>query len=307
LILAVLLALASLYLPWLPGLYGPVPGWKVPYAAPDVSLDQIRHLEAVARPDSLFLLSFVSIVAFLLCRTSRYAGVRDIVAAVVLVAGGGYLLVYFADEWGWCLSYNYVGPYAAFASLILMVISGLLRSKFMPWISRDRILLLLASAFLVTGWFMPWSKDYTGVELLLVSREFYWLGSARIYTLLMPIFPLLGVVAFAAAFVELPAIPRFMQKCWPLCFGLAALAYFRAFWATYLVGFPLGSWGTLAGLSILTVAGFYHACHRNTFVARAFAWSFVPASVIAWFAFITGKSFWSVLTGFFSGVRVFRF
>ncbi len=288
LILGVSLAFVSLYLPWLPGLYGAIPGWKVPYCAPSVSLDIIRHLEAVKRPESLFLLSLVGVMALVFCRTSRYAGVRDIVAAIILTAGGGYALIYFADEWGWCLLYNYVGPYAAFTALVLVVSAGLRRTTFVPWVPVSRALLLLASAFLITGWFMPWSLDHSGVMLLLASKEFYWLGSLKIYTVLMPIFPLLGIAAFLSAFGDLPALPAFIRRSWPLSFGLATLIYFRAVWAAYLAGFPLGSWGTLVGLTLLTAAGIFRVLPHRPFLAKFLLLVFVAVDAAVWISFLSG-------------------
>lgn len=305
LILAAILAFVSLYLPWLPGLYGAVPGWKVPYSAPEVSLDQLRHLEEVVRPDSLFLMSLVGVLALVFCRTSRYAGVRDIVAAVLLVAGGGYVLVHFVDEWSWCLSYYYVGPYAAFTSLGLTVVAGLMRTRYMRWIPRSRVLLLVASAFLMTAWFMPWSRDYSGVGLWRASPQFYWLGSAKPYAALMPIFPLLGVAAFVSVFMEPTFLPRFARKCWALCLGLAAIIYFRALWAGYLSGFALGSWGTLAGLSLLTAAGIYQTFPGKPFLARLLVWLFAITSVVGWLAFVTGEWPGRLLEDFFSRGPVF--
>ncbi|MCD6405970.1 MAG: hypothetical protein J7M19_09100 [Planctomycetes bacterium] len=301
LILGVFLAFLSLYLPWLPGLYSAVPGWKVPYCAPSVSLDVIRHLEAVKRPESLFLLSLVGVIALVFSRTSRYAGVRDFVAAIILAAGGGYALIYFADEWGWCLLYNYVGPYAAFTALALVVLAGVRRTTFVPWVPVSRALLLLASAFLITGWFMPWSLDHSGVMLLLASKQFYWLGSLKIYTVLMPIFPLLGVAAFLSAFIDLPALPAFVRRGWPLSFGLATLIYFRAVWAAYLVGFPLGSWGTLTGLTLLTAAGIFHVLPRRPFLAKALLLVFVAADAAVWISFLSGGRLLA-LTGEFLSV-----
>lgn len=305
LIVAAVLAFLTLYLPWLPGLYGPVPGWKVPYAAPEVSLDQVRHLEDVERPDSLFLMSLVGVLALVFCRTSRYAGVRDIVAAVLLVSGGGYVLIYFVDEWSWCLSYNYVGPYAAFGSLVITVAAGLLRTRFMPWTPKSRVLLLAASAFLMTAWFLPWSQDYSGMALWRASPQFYWLGTVRPYAALMPVFPLLGVAAFVSAFVEPGFLPFFMRKCWALCFGLAAIIYFRALWAGYLTGFKLGSWGTLAGLTILTSAGIFHVLREKPFLARLLVWLFLIVSILGWLSFVTGDGSLEPLDAFFRRGPVF--
>jgi hypothetical protein len=307
LVLAGLLAILSLYLPWLPGMFGGVPGWKVPYATPEVPLDQIRHLENVKRPDSLFLLSLAGVTAFLFSSTSRYAGVRDLVAAVILVTGGGYLLVYFADEWGWCLTYNFVGSYAAFTSLALMVVSGLARARFMPWIPRSRMLLLLASAFLMTGWFMPWSLDYNGYSLLPVAAGLSWLGSARKYVYLMPIFPLLGVLGFASAFRELTFFPRSLRKSWPILLGVGGLIYFRALWADYLSGFHLGSWGTLIGLTLLTSAGIFRLLQGKPFVARVVLWIFLGASAAVWLPYVAGESALALTKRFFTIPQVFRF
>ncbi len=289
LILAAVLGFLSLYLPWLPGLYGPVPGWRVPYSALEIPLDQIRWLEDVARPDSLFLMPLVGALGLLFCRTSRYAGVRDVAAAVLLVAGGGYVLIYFFAEWSWCLLYYYVGSYAAFMSLGLTVVAGLLRTRWMPWMPRNRLLLLAASAYLMTAWFMPWSRDYSGVMLWRISPQFYWLGSARPYALLMPIFPLLGMAAFASVFMEPTFLPKFMRRCWALCFGLAALAYFRALWARYLAGFTLGAWGTLAGLSLLSAAGIFQIFPERPMLARLLVWLFTLMSIVFWLAFITER------------------
>lgn len=289
LILAAILALVSLYLPWLPGLYGAVPGWKVPYSTPDISLDEIRHLETVVRPESLFIINLVGIAILAFCRTSRHAGMRDLVAGVLLVAGGGYVLIYFAREWGWCLLYNYVGPYAAFTSLGLVVASGLLRVKFMPWIRPADLLKVIAAAFLITGFFLPWSMDHTGMELMLVARHFYWLVGSEASAWVMPIFPLLGAAAFATAFWR-PVWTRMrVIRYWPIYLGLAALVYFHSIWATYLIGFQIGSWGTLAGLTILTAAGITEALDSRPYIARFAVWTFVVASAAVWFSQLTGN------------------
>jgi hypothetical protein len=288
LVLAAILAFASLYLAWLPGLYEPIEGWKVSYATPNMPLDELRHLEMVARPESVLLLNVVGFLALLFCRTSRHAGVRDLVACVLLVAGGGYLLIYFAHEWGWCLPYNYVGAYAGFLALGLVVASGLLRTKFMPWIAQSRAFLLVASAFLLTGFFLPWSLDRNGVQLMVVAQDFYWLGVPRIYAYLMLVFPLLGFVGFIATFRPVPKSTNFVVRLWPLFLGLAALVYFRTVWATYLAGFPLGSWGILAGLTILTAAGILDISPSRPLIGKFLAWAFFAASFAAWLSFLTG-------------------
>jgi len=289
LVLAAVLAFASVYLPWLPGLYGSVPGWKVPYSQPDIPLDEIRHLEMVKRPESLFLINIVGIVAVLFCRTSRHAGLRDLVACVLLVTGGGYILAYFLDEWRWCLFYNYVGPYAAFMSMALMVTAGLLRTKFMTWVPQSRVLLLVASAFLLTGFFLPWSLDQSGAHLMFVAQHFYWMGIPKIYAYLMLVFPLLGFVGFIAAFREIPAKTNIIVRLWPLLLGLAALVYFRAVWATYLIGFPVGSWGTLAGLTVLTAAGILDVSPSRPFLMRLLLWIFAALSALVWLRFVSGE------------------
>lgn len=306
LVLAALLAFLSLYLPWLPGLYGAVPGWKVPYSTTDIPLDEIRHLENVVRPHSMFLLSFVGIVALVFSRTSRYVGIRDLLAGIVLVVGGGYVLIYFADEWAWCLLYHYVGPYAAFASLGLMAAAGLRRMTLLRWIHISRALLLLAAAFLITAWFLPWSLDHSGVTLLLTGREFYFLGSYRVYTLLMPIFPLLGIAAFLTAFLDLKAVPAFITRSWPLCFGLAATVYFRAVWGDYLDHFPLGSWGTLIGLTILTVAGVFHLIPKKPVLAKTLVSFFLVLNLFYWLSFMTGGRALELIRVFFSAPPRFR-
>lgn len=298
LVLAALLAFLSLYLPWLPGLYGSVPGWKVPYSTPDIPLDEIRHLEEVAKPDSLFLINCVGLLALLFCRTSRHAGVRDLVASVILTVGGGYFLIYFAHEWGWCLRYSYVGPYAAFMSLGLIIGAGLWRTKYMPWVEPSKVLLLVASAFLLTGLFLPWSLDTNGLALMFIASSFNWLGVPCAFAYLMSVFPALGFVSFVMAFRESGSRLRAPWHCWAMCFGLASLVYFRVMWSAYLVGWPLGTWGVLLGLTALTVAGFLDAFPDKPLFARAITWVFVLVSVAAWISFLTGD-FWGGVRDFF--------
>ncbi len=299
LVLASFLALASLYLPWVPGLSNWVPGWKLPYAAAEIPLDEIRHLENVARPESLFFLNFAGIVALIFCRTSRHAGLRDLVATVLLVAGGGYTFIYFAQQWGWSLSYNYVGPYAGFASLGLMVIAGLLRPRFMPWVPQSKVLFLVASAFLLTGLFFPWSLDSIGFRLMFVAREFYWTGVPRACAYLMLIFPVLGFAAFVTAFRQRPIGAPWFVRSWAVLFGIASLVYFRVMWASYLVGWPLGSWGILLGLTVLTAAGFLEAFPTRPFLARLLLWAFVLVSAVAWLTY-AAQSFMPALHEFLS-------
>jgi len=288
LVLSAILAFASLYLPWLPGIPGPIVGWSVYYAAPDMPLDILRHWQEVGRRESIFLLNIVGLVAVLFSRTSRHAGLRDLVACVTLVTGGGYLLVYYAHEWGWCFLYNYVGPYAAFTSLALMVSSGLLRTKFMTWVAQSRVLLLVSSAFLLTGFFLPWSLDQSGVNLMVMARQFYWLDMPRVYAYPMAVFPMLGFAAFIFAFHPLPRKTNLFLRLWPLVLGMGALVYFRAVWAIYLSGFPLGSWGTLAGLTILTSAGILDILPSRRFIAKTLAWLFFILSGVVWLSFLKG-------------------
>jgi hypothetical protein len=305
LVLAAVLAFLSLYLPWLPGLYGAVPGWRVPYSTPDIPLDEIRHLEQVIRPNSLYYVNFIGVIALIFCRTSKRAGVRDFVASVILAVGGGYFLVYFIHEWGWCLRYSYVGPYATFMSLALFTAAGLWRTKYMPWVATSKVFLLVASAFLLTGFFLPWSLDFNGIELMLVARSFYWLGIPSEFAYVMPIFPLMGFVGFIMAFREYPkAIGRFWQY-WALVFGLAALIYFRVMWATYLVGWPLGSWGVLMGLTLMTVAGFLEALPQRPIFAKVLIVLFLLASAEVWFSFLTGDVMGAVKEFFGPAPRFF--
>ena len=155
LIFASVLLLLCLYLPWLPGMYGSIPGWKIPYSIPDIPLDEIRHLDSVDRPDSIFLLNFIAVGVLVFCRTSSISGLRDLVASIVLVVGGTYAGVYFAGEWGWCFFYHYVGCYVAFAALAMVVASGLFRMRLIRQMPLVKSLLLLSGAFLITGWFLP--------------------------------------------------------------------------------------------------------------------------------------------------------
>ena len=286
LVLAAVFALVSLYLPWLPGLYGPVPGWKVPYATTDVPLDEIRHLESVTRPESLFLLNFAGIVALIFCRTSRHAGIRDLVAVVLLVTGAGYMLLYFAEQWGWCLSYNYVGPYAAFTSLGIMVISGVLRPRFMPWVPRTKVLFLLAASFLLTGLFLPWSLDHIGLQLMLVVRDLTWIGVPEVFAYLILVFPVLGFVSFVMAFRDVPRRAHVFWRLWAIVPGLVSLIYFKVMWASYLAGWSLGSWGVLIGLTILTAAGFLDAFRTRPVLARVLMLVFLIVSVFVWLPFV---------------------
>ena len=288
LVLAAILAFTSLYLPWLPGINGSVPGWNVPYSALDVPLDEIRRIEEVKRPESLFLLNAVGFLALLFCRTSRHAGLRDQAACVLLVNGGGYILLYFAHEWGWCLLYNYAGPYLAFLALGLVVLAGLLRTKFMPWIAQSRVYLMLASAFLLTGFFLPWSLDHSGAHLMVVAQQFYWLGIPRAYAYPMIIFPILGFVGFIAAFCQIPRATHFIVRVWPLWVGVAALIYFRYVWVTYLAGVPLGSWGTLAGLTLLSSAGIMDIWPTRPALGRFAVWVFLAVSLGAWLSGFEG-------------------
>ena len=298
LILAALLAFASIYLPWLPGLYGAVPGWRVPTAMPDVSLDIIRHLETLRRPESIFLLDLVGILAILFCRTSRHAGFRDQVASLLLVTGGGYTLIYFAHEWAWALAYSYVGPYAALLALGLVIVAGIFRTKFMPWISPGKVLMLSASAFLLTAFFLPWSLDKSGIALMMTARGFYWLGVPKVYAWLMIVFPLLGFVGFISVFHELPKTSFFFLRCWPICVGIAALIYFHSVWAEYLIGFPLGSWGTLSGLVLLVAAGILEYFSWNLALGRFIAWIFAGLNILVWISSVTGSL--KVISGFFN-------
>ena len=166
--------------------------------------------------------------------------------------------------------------------------AGLLRTKFMQWVPPSRVLLLVASAFLLTGFFLPWSLDQTGVHLMIVARHFYWLGVPKTYAYLMLVFPLLGFVGFIAAFREIPQETNFVVRLWPVFLGLPALVYFRAVWATYLVGFPVGSWGTLLGLTILTAAGILDISPKRTFLIRLLMWVFIFASVFVWLPVVDG-------------------
>ena len=288
LVFATFLAFACLYLPWLPGLYGPIQGWKVYYSTPDMTLDELRHWEMVERPESLYSILVAGFIGLLFCRTSRHVGVRDLVASVLLVAGGGYLLTYFAHEWGWCLLYYYVGPYAAFLALALLVVAGLLRTKFMPWIGQSQVFRLLASAFLLTGFFLPWSLDQSGVHLMLVAQNFYWLGIPRVYAYLMSVFPALGFVSFVTAFRNVPRKTNLFVRLWPLILGSAALVYFHTAWTPYLAGFPLGSWGTLGGLTILTASGLLEIKPSKPAVGQLLMWAFLVVSVVFWLAVFRG-------------------
>jgi hypothetical protein len=288
LVLSALFALASLYLPWLPGVNAPITGWNLYYSLSDMTLDELRHWQQVERPESIFLFVIVCLAAALFSRTSRHAGLRDLVACVTLVAGGGYFLVYYIKEWGWCLLYNYVGPYAALTSLALMVSGGLLRTKFMPWISQSKVLLLVASSFLMTGFFLPWSLDQSGLHLMNVARQFYWLGVPRLYAYLIVVFPALGFAAFVGAFRPIPRQTNFLVRLWPLFLGLAALIYFRAMWATYLSGFQLGSWGTLAGVTILASAGILDIWPSRPAFGKAMVFVFLVLSCALWALMMRG-------------------
>jgi len=299
LIAAGVLAFLSLYLPWLPAIYGTVPGWMVPYSTADLMLDEIRHLEDVRRPESLFILSFVGAAALLFSRTSRFAGLRDLAASILLTVGGGYVLVYFAGEWGWCLLYHHVGPYAAFTALALVVAAGLRRINYMPRTPAARLFLLLAGAFLATGFFLPWSLDHTGLGLMFVARKFYWMASLRAYAVLMPIFPLLGAGAFAAAFGEPPWLPAFLKRSWALWLAVGALVYFRVMWAPYLSGFPLGSWGTLFGLLLLGSAGILKALPGHPRVARFLVWAFLAVNAVVWARYLVQGGLLETLGEFF--------
>lgn len=288
LVLSAVFSLASLYLPWLPGVNAPITGWNLYYSLSDMTLDELRHWQQVERPESIFLLLAVFCVAAVFSRTSRHAGLRDLVACVILVAGGGYLLIYYVKEWGWCLLYHYAGSYIAFTSLALMVAGGILRTKFMPWISQSKALLLVSSAFLMTAFFLPWSLDQNGLQLMKAARQFYWLGVPRLYAYLIVVFPVLGFAAFVGAFRPIPASANFIVRLWPLFLGLAALVYFRAMWATYLSGFPLGSWATLAGTTTLTSAGILDIWPARPAFGKAMVVVFLALSCALWIQVMRG-------------------